>query len=154
MLNKSRLALLLGLIPTFSAQAEVEAVGSGPMPSLASLMAQTAVGLVLVLAAILALAWVVKRLNVSGFGYNKMVQVVATLPVGTREKVVLIEVGGQQILLGVAPGRVSALHVLDEPVAELEGTQSKTSSATSLAARTTSEFSKKLSEFIGQGNKS
>jgi flagellar protein FliO/FliZ len=30
---------------------------------------------------------------------------------------VLVQVGGKQLLLGVAPGRVSTLHVLDEPIA-------------------------------------
>ena len=35
---------------------------------------------------------------------------------GARERVVLIQVGKQQMLLGVAPGRVQTLHVLDEPL--------------------------------------
>jgi flagellar protein FliO/FliZ len=30
---------------------------------------------------------------------------------------VLVQVGGKQLLLGVAPGRVNTLHVLDEPIA-------------------------------------
>jgi flagellar protein FliO/FliZ len=36
--------------------------------------------------------------------------------VGQRERVVLIQVGSQQLLLGVAPGRVQTLHVLEEPI--------------------------------------
>ncbi|WP_172600428.1 FliO/MopB family protein [Sulfurivermis fontis] len=38
------------------------------------------------------------------------------VPVGQRERVVLIQVGNKQLLLGVAPGRVQTLHVLDEPI--------------------------------------
>ncbi len=34
----------------------------------------------------------------------------------SEERVVLVQVGKQQLLIGVAPGRVSTLHVLDEPV--------------------------------------
>jgi len=35
---------------------------------------------------------------------------------GTRERVVLLQVGETQLLLGVAPGRVQTLHVLDKPL--------------------------------------
>lgn len=36
------------------------------------------------------------------------------LAVGSRERVVLVRVGDTQVLVGVAPGRVSALHVFEE----------------------------------------
>ena len=65
---------------------------------------------------IFGLAWMVRRLgSVSALG-NQSLKVVAGLSVGTREKVVLIEVGGQQVLVGVAPGRVSHLCSFDHPV--------------------------------------
>jgi flagellar protein FliO/FliZ len=35
---------------------------------------------------------------------------------GARERVVLIQAGETQLLLGVAPGRVQTLHVLDQPL--------------------------------------
>jgi flagellar protein FliO/FliZ len=35
---------------------------------------------------------------------------------GARERLVLVQVGSTQLLLGVAPGRISLLHQLDEPV--------------------------------------
>lgn len=133
---------------------QADTSGSGPMPSLASLMAQTAVGLAVVLIAIVGLAWVVKRFNVASFGGNKTMQVLSVLPVGTREKVVLVEVGGQQILLGVAPGRVNAVHVFDAPVVQVPAAKEASVARSSLAASTASEFSKKLHEFLGQGNKS
>jgi flagellar protein FliO/FliZ len=44
-------------------------------------------------------------------------RVIAGLPLGARERAVLVQVGNQQILLGVAPGRVQMLHVLESPVA-------------------------------------
>jgi flagellar protein FliO/FliZ len=46
--------------------------------------------------------------------------VVAALPLGTREKAVLIEIGGRQLLLGVAPGRVSLLERFEQPVVDIE----------------------------------
>ena len=39
---------------------------------------------------------------------------------GPRERVVLLQVGNAQLLLGVTPGRIQSLHVLDEPVSEYE----------------------------------
>ena len=35
---------------------------------------------------------------------------------GPRERVVLLQVGDTQLLLGVTPGRIQSLHVLDQPV--------------------------------------
>jgi flagellar protein FliO/FliZ len=85
------------------------AVGAGGL-------AQVTLSLLLVLAAVFAAAWVVRR--VRGFGKfgNGALQIVTEIAVGTKERVVLIQVGNQQLLIGVAPGRVSTLHVLPEPV--------------------------------------
>jgi len=44
------------------------------------------------------------------------IEIVADAALGTKERAVLVQVGKQQMLLGVAPGRVSLLHVLEEPV--------------------------------------
>ena len=38
------------------------------------------------------------------------------MALSTRERIVLVQVGDTQVLLGVAPGRVEAVHVLDKPV--------------------------------------
>ena len=64
---------------------------------------------------ILLLAWLVRR--ISGFSpMSRQMRVLAVLPLSTREKAVLVEVGQQQLLLGVAPGRVNLLKQFDEPV--------------------------------------
>lgn len=79
-------------------------------------LAQVTLSLLLVLAAVFAAAWVVRRLRGFGKFNNGALQVVTEIAVGTKERVVLIQVGNQQLLIGVAPGRVSTLHVLPEPV--------------------------------------
>ena len=79
-------------------------------------LAQVTLSLLLVLAAVFAAAWVVRRMRGFGkFGPNA-IQIIADTPLGTKERAVLIQVGNQQLLLGVAPGQVSLLHVLAEPV--------------------------------------
>lgn len=72
--------------------------------------------LVLVLLAILLMAWLLKRFGGYSAASSGAVKVLTGISLGGREKAVLVEVGGQQILLGVAPGRVQTLHVLETPV--------------------------------------
>ena len=59
--------------------------------------------------------WIMRRVNGVGQAVGGQMRVVSSLGLGQRERAVLVSVGEQQILLGVAPGRVAALHVFDEP---------------------------------------
>jgi flagellar protein FliO/FliZ len=79
-------------------------------------LTQVTLSLGLVLAIIFAAAWIVRRMRGFGRTASGALDVLADLPVGQKERAVLIRVGTKQILLGVAPGRVSTLHVLTEPV--------------------------------------
>lgn len=75
---------------------------------------QTAFWLLVVVALILIMGWVAKRF--SAFGHlnsQGRMKVLATLPVGNRERVVLLQVGQQCLLLGVAPNKVNTLHVFE-----------------------------------------
>ncbi len=75
-----------------------------------------ALGLVVV--CILLFAWLLKRLQgVSGRSGSAM-RVVGALSLGTRERVVLVQVGDRQVLVGVAPGRVSRVCEFDSPVVD------------------------------------
>lgn len=85
------------------------AVGAGSLT-------QVTLSLLLVLAVVFGAAWLMRRLRGFGRFGNGALQVVTEVSVGTKERVVLVQVGKQQLLLGVAPGRVNTLHVLDEPV--------------------------------------
>ena len=88
---------------------------SAPSSGIASL-GQVTLALGLVLAVIFVAAWALRR--VKGFGHKASgaLEIIADLPVGQKERAVLVRVGNQQVLLGVAPGRVNTLHVLTEPV--------------------------------------
>ncbi|ANG61756.1 flagellar biosynthetic protein FliO [Marinobacterium aestuarii] len=84
-----------------------------------AMLGQLLMGLVIVIMAILLVLWLVKRFTGLGVQGHHL-KIVAALSLGTREKAVLIEVGGRQLLLGVAPGRVSLLERFDEPVVETD----------------------------------
>ena len=60
--------------------------------------------------AILALAWLLKRLQSGAISGSAHLKVVASLPVGPRERVLLVDVAGTQVLLGVTAQQITALH--------------------------------------------
>ena len=72
--------------------------------------------LLLVLALIVGLGWLLKRLPGSGFRPSEGLKLVTSLNVGARERLVVVEVNGQQLLLGVTGGGISTLHTLPEPL--------------------------------------
>jgi flagellar protein FliO/FliZ len=71
--------------------------------------------LALVLAAVFAAAWLLKRLRKIGGG-NAGIEVVAQAALGAKERAVLLKVAGAHVLVGVGPGRVNLLHVLGADV--------------------------------------
>lgn len=85
-------------------------------PNTASQLANLLGGLVLILVLIFGLSWFVKRFSQGGFMQNPVLKVVASMPLGTRERLMLVSVGDKQILLGVTATQISNLHVFDYPV--------------------------------------
>ncbi len=79
-------------------------------------LTEVAFALMVVLGAIFVVAWVLRRMRLVGNRMGSELDVLATVQLGQKERAVLLKLGKKQILLGVAPGQVSALHVLDEPL--------------------------------------
>lgn len=74
--------------------------------------------LIIVLAAVLGTAWMSRRMRGLTPVRGRSLEVLGQLALGPRERAVLIRVGDQQLLLGVAPGSVSKLHVLEHATSE------------------------------------
>jgi flagellar protein FliO/FliZ len=74
---------------------------------------RVALAMFLVLGAVLAAAWLTRRLRGAGGASAGGLEVLAQVSLGTRERAVLLRVAGRQVLLGVAPGSVRTLHVVD-----------------------------------------
>ena len=83
-------------------------------------LVQLVVGLVFVLLCIVALAWVAKRVNRLQCSSDGSLQVLGGISMGARERVVLVQVGNEQLLLGVAPGRINMLHQLEQPLEQAD----------------------------------
>jgi len=72
-------------------------------------------GLIVVVVMIFLLAWLVRKFNLNQTAQNDLIKVVAGLSLGSRDRLVLVQVGDEQVLLGITPGRIAKLHTL--PVA-------------------------------------
>jgi len=110
--------LLLSAAPVLQAQeTAVPALGNAPELLSAGYLMQVVGSLAIVFGAVVLMAVIVKRVNRSPSTGKASLSVMGSTNVGTREKVVLINAAGQQILVGVAPGNVRTLHVFDESLA-------------------------------------
>ena len=119
-----RISLLLMCIP---GMALAETGAGETLPSTADLfswsyLGQVIASLALVIGLLFGALWIMRRVNGVGQAVGGQMRVVSSLGLGQRERAVLVSVGDQQILLGVAPGRVAALHVFDEPAVAQETT--------------------------------
>ena len=59
-----------------------------------------------------------RRFNGVSSQMSGNMRVVSSVGVGQRERVVLLQVGEEQILVGVGPGNVRKIHAFNEPVVE------------------------------------
>ena len=72
--------------------------------------------LLLVLGLIIGLSWLLKRMPGAGLRAADGLRVVASIPLGARERAAVVQVGSEQLLLGIGAGGVRTLHVLAEPL--------------------------------------
>ncbi|CAB3635045.1 MULTISPECIES: flagellar biosynthetic protein FliO [Achromobacter] len=69
-------------------------------------------GLILVVAAILASAWLARRAGLTQRGGGNLLRQVASLPVGPRQSIVVVEVENTWLVVGVGPNQLNTLHTL------------------------------------------
>jgi flagellar protein FliO/FliZ len=75
------------------------------------------VSLLGVVALIFFVGWLSRRAQARVRPGGRKIRVIESMPVGIKEKIMLLEVGGTQLLVGASPtGGLRTLHVLDTPV--------------------------------------
>lgn len=98
-----------------------EAVSSLPSTlDVSGSLIEVTLNLGLVLAAIVLLAWIFKRVQGMDQPSAGQLRVTASLPLGPKERILVVQVGQQQILVGASSAGISTLHVLDTPIQEAE----------------------------------
>jgi len=85
-------------------------------PMSGTYLLQLILGLIVVVFLILVLAWFARKMNRFQSTTDESLQIIGGISMGARERIVLLQVGEEQILVGVVPGRLNKLHVLDKPI--------------------------------------
>lgn len=117
--NGAALAALIAFLQPWNAIAQQVASQAIPPPPDSPLslggMVQVFLGLLVVLAAVAATAWLLRRFSFGQQAVGGAVRVIGGVALGQRERLVLVEIGETWLVLGVAPGQVNALHSLPRP---------------------------------------
>lgn len=94
---------------------------------------------------ILLIAWIVKRFSgLTGLG-GRDLKIVSAIAVGSRERVAVVEVKGEQFLIGATPHNISLLHHFSEE--ELEAADAKSALE---HTKSPSAFADKLQSILKQ----
>lgn len=102
-----------------AAPATVAAGSTGPASlATASTLGGMLLSLVVVIGIILACAWLLRRMTGIAHTGNEQLRVRASLAVGMKERLLLVEAGGETLLLGVSPAGIRRLHRFDAPLPE------------------------------------
>ena len=74
------------------------------------------VSMFIVIGVIVVLGWMYSRSRFLSGGANDVINIVATRALGPKERLLVVEVADQQLLVGMTSTGVQTLHVFDEPV--------------------------------------
>lgn len=108
-------AAIGGFLPCalMAAPAPAPAVDSGAE------LVRVLISLLGVVALIFFVGWLSRRAQTRIRPGGRKIRVVESMPVGVKDRIMLLEVGGTQLLVGASPsGGLRTLHVLETPVAE------------------------------------
>ena len=128
-------------LPFAAVAAESGAAASPANGNLGAQIGQMLLGLLLVIGLIFLLAWLLRRVQQVGPRSNQAIKLVSSQALGPRDRLLLVQVGREQVLLGISPGRITPLHVLKTPVS-VDQSQSATP-----------EFAQRLMELLGKDQK-
>ena len=78
-----------------------------------SAILQMLLGLTLIIGLLFAGAYLLRKLNGGrSFGHTGPMRIVGGLMISARERIVLLEVGDEWIVIGIVPGQIKTLHTL------------------------------------------
>lgn len=132
-------------LPTVPSAAAAPSGGVG-----AGGLLQAVLGMACVLGLILACAWMARRFGLQRFAGGNAVKVVSSTSVGQRERVVVVEVAGQWLVLGVTPQQINTLHTLPAQTSTAPAANAAASApAATPLAQVTQVFSQQLRQSLG-----
>lgn len=140
------------LLALLAYQSQALAADAATVVSPTGSVLKMVMGLAVVLAVMALISWGVKRMLPSSANQQSAVKVVGGVSVGSRERVVVVEVAGRWLVVGVAQGQVSAIANLevdsDQLATAVAQTNNGNETATMTIAKPFSEWLKKSAENI------
>ncbi len=132
--------MMLFPVQALAAAQAAPVLASPGIPNSQDQLIEVSIALAMVVALIYAIAWFIKRKQgVHGLS-NIPMKTLGVLPMGVKEKIILVEVGGKQILLGMTASSINTLATFDEPIVEEKH-------------HSVSSFSQKLKDILSQQDK-
>ena len=109
--------ILLIAFPAVGFAADGTGVATGGLDSgeMVAASLRMVAGLGVVLGLLVAAAWLSRRFRLPSRLRGSAIEVLSGISLGSREKVVLLRVGQEQLLVGISPGGMRTLHVLKDP---------------------------------------
>ena len=111
---------MLRFIPLFIPTA-VHAAEAVPVGVSSGTYLQAALALALIVGLLAGTAWLARKVSGGkGFGQGGM-KIVGGVALGPRERIVLLEVGNEWLVVGIVPGQIRTLHRLDKGTVPSDG---------------------------------
>ena len=76
-----------------------------------ALFGKTAFALILLIIIILLCAWLIKKIN-SLQNKNTPMHIVGSIPIGSKERIIIVEIQDKWLILGITPQSINMLHEL------------------------------------------
>ncbi len=109
----------VSLVMTASTAASADEVSGSPtLPAVigSDEILNMGVSLVLIIGAIFVVGWLYTRVKGTHGHNGGFIHILATQPLGPKERVLLVEVADKQLVLGVTATQIQTLHVLEQPI--------------------------------------
>ncbi|WNJ94647.1 flagellar biosynthetic protein FliO [Vibrio ruber] len=72
--------------------------------------------LIFVVAIILVLALLLKKMRLPALGHQKDLMIIRQLPIGTKEKLLVVQAGEEQFLVGATSHSIQLISKLEQPL--------------------------------------
>lgn len=95
------------------------------LPNYSSNLTEVILSLLLIIAIILILAWLLKRMGYANINQHQLMSIKSSLSLSNKEKLLLVQIGDEQVVIGMAPGSVNHIKTLEKPLNLDEGLSKK-----------------------------
>lgn len=111
----TRALLTAGLLSATAVPVWAQQPGPGPLSGGGSDYLKLTITLIFIVGLIFACGWLVRRMAGGTSFNNRHIKVLSVMPLGTREKLMVVKAFDDYLLLGVTTNNINTLHRFDEP---------------------------------------